>query len=84
MGLRGNFGSYEDRISASMPFWKGLCGFKITALVAKFLQGPEPSRGRTREESDPQDIQIPSLDLVPWNSIHDWGRSNRGVERGWR
>ena len=33
-----------------------LCRFEITASVAKFLQGPEPARGRAREESDSQGI----------------------------
>lgn len=48
-----------------------------TIPVAEFLQGPEPARGRTRQEYDLQGIQIPGLDLVPWNTIHDQ-RSIRG------
>lgn len=62
--------------------WEGRSSF--TAPIAKFLQGPEPARGRTREECDPQGIQIPSLDLVPWNWLHDQRSiQGKGGKEGW-
>lgn len=41
-----------------------------TDSIAEILESTNSTRSRTREENDPQSLQVSSFHLIPWKIVH--------------